>query len=720
MLRELSPSPLERTAGLTDPCVVAADRAYLIGTQDGGFPDMGFHTEGEMGGFWVHPMKLLDGFWLQIGNVWFQDAHHFVSGPFWNEQTFDLPDGGQVVRRLWVPDGQPVVVIRYSVSMPGTRELDLRFLARTDIRPVWPSKDARTDGHRDEGHFDPDLRAWHCYDPAGISHVLIGASGLQPAKWTNGDDLWGPERTAGYGTSVALDYVVTVPQGDPIDVEFVLAGGNGASDAIVHSFQHVCAHADDLYQAKQSRYTNVLSRSTIHIPDTGLQRTWDWVKCTYDWLIRDVPGVGRGLGAGLPDYPWWFGCDNTYALLGCLALGQHETAIETLDLIRHLSVTANGTTGRVIHEANTRGTVVHPGCAEETPHFVSAVWQTFCWTGDLSFLERNYDFCRRGLLDWTLRTQCRDGDVLPYGYGLVEILGFNLQCIDTAVFTAEALSALLGMATALGDADVVERCCLLHVQVTERIRHAFWMETEGLFGDMIATPAELIPPLQKWVDYMHMPQSPYSLALGGLCDILDEAKSEPEQNRKRPWLLMNWIVALPFAAGLASSDQARRGLDRLESAEFSGPWGMYANGMDRTKSMSINTGALAVAECVYGRVDQGLAYISRLTDTLDMHMPGALSEISPDQGCFVQAWSGYAVTWPVVRHIFGIQPDSFRRAITVNPCFPDTWPEARLDNVHIGEAAFDFLWNSGAMTVTCHTPGWSVTSTTASIRVETA
>jgi glycogen debranching enzyme len=144
---------------------------------------------------------------------------------------------------------------------------------------------------------------------------------------------------------VALEYVVTVPQGDMIDVEFILAGGDGALDAIVHNFQHVCEHADDLHQAKHSRYTNMVSRSDIDIPDTGLQRTWDWMKCTYDWLIRDVPGVGRGLGAGLPDYPWWFGCDNTYALLGCLALGQHETAIETLDLIRHLSVTANGTTG---------------------------------------------------------------------------------------------------------------------------------------------------------------------------------------------------------------------------------------------------------------------------------------------------------------------------------------------------------------------------------------
>src|SRR4026208_1797654 len=46
----------------TDPYVAAGDRAYLIGTQDGSFPDMGGHVPGEMGGLWVHPFKLIDGF----------------------------------------------------------------------------------------------------------------------------------------------------------------------------------------------------------------------------------------------------------------------------------------------------------------------------------------------------------------------------------------------------------------------------------------------------------------------------------------------------------------------------------------------------------------------------------------------------------------------------------------------------------------------------------
>src|SRR3954453_10095087 len=46
----------------SDPYVAAGDRAYLIGTQNGDFPDLGGHVPGEMGGLWIHPIKLIDGF----------------------------------------------------------------------------------------------------------------------------------------------------------------------------------------------------------------------------------------------------------------------------------------------------------------------------------------------------------------------------------------------------------------------------------------------------------------------------------------------------------------------------------------------------------------------------------------------------------------------------------------------------------------------------------
>ena len=47
---------------LASPFVAAGDRVYMIGHQNGSFPDLGWHVEGEMGGIWLHPIKLMDGF----------------------------------------------------------------------------------------------------------------------------------------------------------------------------------------------------------------------------------------------------------------------------------------------------------------------------------------------------------------------------------------------------------------------------------------------------------------------------------------------------------------------------------------------------------------------------------------------------------------------------------------------------------------------------------
>ena len=54
---------------MAQPYVTAGDRAYLIGTQDGLFPDMGMGIPGEMGGLWVGDLKICDGFYLAVDDV---------------------------------------------------------------------------------------------------------------------------------------------------------------------------------------------------------------------------------------------------------------------------------------------------------------------------------------------------------------------------------------------------------------------------------------------------------------------------------------------------------------------------------------------------------------------------------------------------------------------------------------------------------------------------
>ena len=52
-----------------NPYLTAGDKTYIIGTQDGNFPDLGGHTPGEMGGVWNHLIKLLDGFWVKMTDM---------------------------------------------------------------------------------------------------------------------------------------------------------------------------------------------------------------------------------------------------------------------------------------------------------------------------------------------------------------------------------------------------------------------------------------------------------------------------------------------------------------------------------------------------------------------------------------------------------------------------------------------------------------------------
>ncbi len=73
---------------LNTPYVTAGDRLYMVGHQNGQFPDLGWHVTGEMGGIWDHPIKLMDGFSAKIqanGTARCLDqATSFVNFPYGN------------------------------------------------------------------------------------------------------------------------------------------------------------------------------------------------------------------------------------------------------------------------------------------------------------------------------------------------------------------------------------------------------------------------------------------------------------------------------------------------------------------------------------------------------------------------------------------------------------------------------------------------------------
>ncbi len=70
-----------------------------------------------------------------------------------------------------------------------------------------------------------------------------------------------------------------------------------------------------------------------------------------------------------------------------------------------------------------------------------------------------------------------------------------------------------------------------------------------------------------------------------------------------------------------------------------------------------------------------------MTATFGMGCMGMIAEMSPDYGCFCQAWTAYALFTPVVRHFFGVQPKATR--VELSPAMPEKWTHATLKHVRV-------------------------------------
>ena len=177
-------------------------------------------------------------------------------------------------------------------------------------------------------------------------------------------------------------------------------------------------------------------------------------------------------------------------------------------------------------------------------------------------------------------------------------------------------------------------------------------------------------------------------------ELLQEAG---EDSGDRGWLLnKNWVIVTPMEVGIADPDKAAIALERMRNDTFIGEYGSYLSGMFQQGTMTISTGVHAVAEAVCGNPDEALDLLHRMGKSFSRAMPGSFSEMSPDYGCVVQAWTIYALAVPIVRHFFGVNPEAHERKLTIKPNLPKAWEAGNcsLEGIKVGEASFDIKLES--------------------------
>jgi glycogen debranching enzyme len=696
--------PQTKTHRLSDPIAACGDRLYIICSQNGLFPDTwGGHVPREMWGVWAHPIKLLDGFWFGLSAgaddapQWLLEARACRAG-VGGYTEFDYEMGPlSVTRRDMALDGLAGAVITLTLHMrehqPGL--ITLHALFRSDLRPAWLGEEQGWTDGPDTVHAHEDVCLFHDTNQPWACAVSATRA---PDAISSGNDLWAAQQTSGQGISAFMRYTLETDDKGVATISFFIAGSEnnkGEMNALA-TLQRLRADWADLAAAKMEHYRTIATTSQVTTPDAALNEAMGWSKLIAHMLLRRTPTEGGGVGAGLPEYPWWFGIDTEYAVLPMLQSGQFELVRETLLSLQRWSQQYNPTEpGRVLHELSTTGVAFNKGNMVETLAFTRAVHQYWLWTGEHDFLEQMYVFCKQGVLDYALGQNDADGDLCPAGRSIIETLEMHagFEVIDVAAYTWEALLRLADMAAALGDDSTRVDALDKAARLASHIRTHWWLDDAGLFADVRAS----VDQVEGVLTHLEQTAREQSWLLDALSQVLTAQRlfapllaqyHDQPRTIDLPWLLRHWVVFCPVEVGLATPEQAQRVLQRMYSAEFGNAWGMYLH-PERHDVMSINTGLLALATARYGQVDAALDTVHKLVRAFSYRTPGAVSEALPDQWCFLQLWSNVGLVSPVVECFLGIEPRAAERRLRIAPNLPSTWAGAEVRRLRMGDTFMD-------------------------------
>lgn len=691
---------------LPSPFATAGDQMYLVGYQDGSFPDLGWHVSGEMGGLWQHPIKLSDGFVWEIidkeGNaVCLDQADQFTNYPLASQHHYSIGEWNLAVDRIqFIADDSPGLVMEIIINNIGTNDFSgsLNFTNRVDLRPVWIGERTGMEDQPDVVRFENDTwvakdqgNDWYCVwrGPLSGKEATVAACTPEPL---------------GQGVQAASSYPLAIAAGQQASLQFFVAGSSVSEQEAMANLKALTQNLPALFRDKRQKYDKIAATALIEVPDEQLQTALTWTKYASEWLHFEIPGQGAGIAAGLPDYPWWFGCDQTYSVRGLVDVGRPDLSIDIMETLLRLSEKENGN-GRIVHEVSTNGAVFNPGNINETPHYISAAWEVFSWTGDRDFLAKAYQQAKMGLT-W-LEAQDKDGNAYPDGHGMMEIHGMNAEMMDVIAYTYEAYRAAAKMAEYFGEQEQATAYAKKADELAQRINDEWWVASENSFADFRATPQKALELVDGAIVRADTLGKSWSVT------DLQAAKAEIEAQESTAVTAYafyhNWVVNTPLETGAADTEKAKPALQTGQ--KYVNPFGVYVTGIDRKKQeenpaafaalkakesfnymgavMTLPTGVQAVSAARYGEADLALDYLQRMVRSFSYAHPGSMYEVSPDYGMLVQAWNIYALARPVVSYFFGIQPTAHLEKIRIQPSMPSSWEQASIRQLPVGANSID-------------------------------
>ena len=279
-----SPSIDGKADFLDTPYVTAGNRVYMVGHQNGTFPDLGWHIKGEMGGIWNHPIKLMDGFEaaliIENDTLQLNNATTFTNFPMANRLVYQFSEHNLTVEQWqFVPDDKQGVFIQYLIKNDENQDkaIDLIFTAHTDLRPTWLGEQTNMIDGKDLGTFSENK--WIVKDENNPWFTVFGTT----------QNITGNGSTENINSNPSSNYLqskIQVPATSETSIDYTIAGSYTSQEEALDEYQSIQNNYFSLAEDKRVRYAALANQSKLTIPDKNLEQAFEWLKYNCDWLVR--------------------------------------------------------------------------------------------------------------------------------------------------------------------------------------------------------------------------------------------------------------------------------------------------------------------------------------------------------------------------------------------------------------------------------------------------
>ncbi|MXX85690.1 MAG: hypothetical protein F4Y71_04470, partial [Acidobacteria bacterium] len=470
-------------------------------------------------------------------------------------------------------------------------------------------------------------------------------------------------------------------------IPIAIAAGTVPRDTVFARYAELIGDGERLYRDTRVWAETALgATASVETPDPSLDLALEWAKINLEEQRVCNPDLGCGLVAGWglsgsgarPGFGWFFGGDammNTFAMD---VLGQWALVAEELRFLARYQ----RDDGKITHEISQGAAHIdwfetYPYAyyhADTTPYWMLALHQYWRASGDHALLEELWPAYRRAW-EWCLSAET-DGDGIIEntvgGLAAVEVGGLSAaihQDVYLAGIWVAALEGALALAERVGDPEVAERAARIAPAARETLNGAYWRAEKGHHAFGVLTDGSTNDNLTVW---------PAAAAAFGLLDgerargtltrmAGDRLSSDwgahmlsTESELYDP-LAYNMGTVWPFVTGYASWAQYR----------YRRPWAGF-HLMDAVKQMTYDWSLGRHPELFSGTFYQPL-----------------------DQTVPHQFFASSMLVTPLLRGVFGWDPDAPNGRARLAPQLPADWREAAVRGLRVGETTVDVEMRGG-------------------------